>query len=288
MTDPPDRPSSTPPPPPPGSPPPSSPPPPSSGQGAPSGPPPTTPGGEKKGISPLVWVAVGCGCLVILAGISTVFLTGLLVRKAGETISDIADDPVMATAERMVEASPELELVSSDREKGRLEIRDKKSGETYWIDASDIKEGRISFGKGEEARTLTFEGEEGQGKVRFEGPEGESEIRVGSGAGGEVPEWLPVPEGAEIGEGVFSLDTPESRSGSVTLVTDDSVDDVVAFYREALEGDGWKVSRTTHTSDLGEVANLNATSPDGERTLMIGIARKEGRTTVGIYHSGTE
>lgn len=288
MTDSSDRPSSTPPPPPPGSPPSSTPPPPSSAPGTPPGSAPAAAGAPKKGISPLVWVAVGCGCLVILAGVSTVFLGGLLVRKAGQTLSDIAEDPVMATAERMVEASPEHELVSSDREKGRLEIRDKKSGETYWIDASDIQKGRISFGKGEEARTLTFEGDEGQGTVRFEGPEGESEFRVGSGAGGDVPDWLPVPEGAEIGEGVFSLDTPDARSGSVTLVTDDSVDDVLEFYREALEDEGWKVSRTTHTSDLGQAANLNATSPDGHRTLVIGIARKEGRTTVGIYHSGKE
>lgn len=288
MTDSSDRPSSTPPPPPPGSPPPTPPPPVSAPGTTSSGPAPTAPGGETKGISPLVWVAVGCGCLVILAGVSAVFLGGLLVRKAGQTFSDIADDPVMATAERMVKRSPELELVSSDREKGRLEIRDKKSGETYWFDASEITKGRISFGKGDEARTLTFEGEEGRGKVRFEGPEGETEFRVGSGAGGEVPEWLPIPEGAEISEGVFSLDTPESRSGSVTLVTDDSVDDVVAFYREALEGDGWKVSRTTHSGEMGEGAVLNATSPDGKRTLMVGIARKDGRTTVGIYHSGEE
>jgi hypothetical protein len=283
-----DLPSSTPPPPPPAAPPPSSPPPSSSVQGTPTGPTPTTPGAERKGTSPLVWVAVGCGCLVILAGISTLFLGGYLVKKAGKAISDIAEDPVMATAERAVEASPELELVSSNREKGRLEIRDKKTGETYWFDASDIAKGQISFGKGDEARTVTFGGEEGRGTVRFEGPEGESEFRVGSGAGGEIPDWLPIPKGAEVGEGVFSLDTPESRSGSATLVTDDSVDDVVAFYRKALEGDGWKVSRATYSGDMGEGATLNATSADGKRTLILGIARKDDHTTVGIYHSGEE
>jgi hypothetical protein len=287
VTDSSDRPASTPPPPPPATPPPSSPPASSSAQGTPSGPPQTA-AGSKKGTSPLVWVALGCGCLVILAGVSTLFLGGYLVKKAGRAISDIAEDPVMATAERAVEASPELELVSSDREKGRLEVRDKKTGEIYWFDASDITKGRISFGKGDEKRTLTFGGEERQGTVRFEGPEGESEFRVGSGAGGEIPDWLPIPKGAEVGEGVFSLDTPGGRSGSATLVTDDSVDDVVAFYRKALEGDGWKVSRATYSGDMGEGATLNATSADGKRTLILGIARKDGHTTVGIYHSGEE
>lgn len=266
---------------PPPPPPPVAGPPPSSTQAAPS---PT----QKKGIPPLGWVALGCGCLVLLAGASAVFLTGWVFKRAGETISDFADNPVMAAAERAVEASPEVELVSSDREEGRLEIRDKKSGETYWIDASDITQGQIRFGKGDEERVLSFEGEDGQGTVTLEGPEGESRMRVGQGAGGEVPDWLPVPPGAETDEGVFSVDTPEGRSGTLTLVTDQSVDDVAAFYRERLEDDGWKVSRATYAGEMGEGATLNATSPDGQRTLILGIARKGDRTTVGVFHSGGE
>lgn len=263
----------------------------------PSTPPPAPPGsepasaqpaGKKKGLSPIAWVAMGCGCLVLLAGASTVFLTGLVFKKAGETLSDIADNPVMATAERLVEASPEVELVSSDREEGRLEIREKKTGDTFWIDASDITQGKIRFGKGDEERVLSFEGEDGQGTVTFEGPEGESRMRIGRGAGGEVPDWLPVPPGAETDEGVFSVDSSEGRSGTLTLITDQSVDEVVDFYREQLEDEGWKVSRATYSGDMGEGATLNATSPDGQRTLILGITAKAGRTSVGIYHSGGE
>lgn len=280
MTDP-SRATPPPPPPPSGAPP-------GSSQAYPPGPTATTPAAAspKKKIPPLAWVAMGCGCLVILAAASTLLIGGWFVHKAGETISDIADNPVMATAERVVEMNPDLELVSSDREKERLEIRDKKSGKTYWVDASQIRDGQISFGEGDQMSTLKFRGEGGQGSVELEGPEGTSRLHVGSGAGGKIPDWLPVPEGAETGEGVFSFDTPESQGGTITLTTDQTVDEVVAFYRRAFEDKGWKVSRATYSGDMGEGATLSTTSPDGKRTVVVGVAAKDGRTQIGIYHTG--
>lgn len=284
MTDSSNRSSSTPPPPPPGAAPTGSPPP--AAPGAQPAAQPAQPAKKKGGIPPLAWLAMGCGCLVILAGISTIFLGGFLWRKTSEVVSEFGENPVMAVAERAVEASPDVELVSSDWEAMRLEIRDKKTGETYWIDAADISKGQIRFGKGDEERSLTFDGEDGQGSVRFEGPEGESNFRIGSGAGGEIPDWLPIFPGAEREEGVFSLDTPEGRSGSVTLSTDQSVEEVVDFYIEELEADGWEVSRATYKGAMGEGATLGGTSADGGRTVRLAIGRQDGVTRVGVFHSG--
>jgi len=285
VTDSSNRPSSTPPPPPPGATPPGAAPPAGAPLASPAATPPQ-PAKKKGGIPPLAWLAMGCGCLVVLAGASTLFLGTFLFHKAGEVVSDLGDNPVMAVAERAVEASPDVELVSSDREAGRLEIRDKKTGETYWLDAADIRRGQIRFGKGDEERTLTFGGEEGQGSVRLEGPEGESSFRVGSGAGGEIPDWLPLFPGAEREEGVFSFDTPEGRTGSVILTTDKSVEEVVGFYVQELEEENWEVSRATYKGAMGEGATLSGESPDGQRTMRLVIGRQDGVTRLEVFHSG--
>jgi len=52
---------------------------------------------------------------------------------------------VMATAELMVKANPDLDLVESDAEAGTLTIRNRRTGEEVTMSAKDIQEGRVQF-----------------------------------------------------------------------------------------------------------------------------------------------
>jgi len=315
MTDPTDDRSIPPPPPPPSggsrpdSGPPDSVPPPPGPEGPPSRPA-AGPGPEngKQGLSPAAWVALGCGCLAVALVVLVLVAGGILLGKIGLWIAELSGDP-MVIAEKVVELHPDYELVTTDEGASRLEIRNKKTGDTYWLDASEIAEGRLRYGKNDEQRTLSLEGEGGKGTVRLEGPEGERTLsfegegkkgivrvtgpegertlRLGAGAGGEVPGWLPVPEQAEITEGVFSLDTPEGRSGSLAFFVDATVDEVVAFYTRELGQAGWEVSPATFSTSVGEGAQLSADSPDGRRSLELVLGRREGRTLVAVLHSGS-
>lgn len=255
---------------------PSAPPPP------PQAPPPSAP--AKKGLPPIAWVAIGCGAL-LLVGLVLAMAGGWFVAKQVKNVAqDFEDNPTMAAAEMFVRLNPELELVESDREKSTLKVRNKETGEVLVFDAEELAEGRVRFGKEGEEATLTFSGEEGEGVLTVEGPEGETTFRAGAGGAVEVPEWVPLVAGGTP-QGVFSTSSPEGATGAFTVVTDDSVAEVLEFYRSELEDAGFEVETTTHSTDGVDAASVQARSEDGRRQLTVGITVEEGSTQVMLHYT---
>lgn len=79
----------------------------------------------KKGLSPLVWIGIGCGGL-LLVGAVVLSVGGYFAVK---TASDfVGDNPAAAAAEAIVRINPELELVESDREGGTITVRESSTG----------------------------------------------------------------------------------------------------------------------------------------------------------------
>lgn len=246
-----------------------------------------TRGAKKKGLPPLAWVGIGCGCLLLLIVIGVFVATGFLVKKAGDVASDFAENPMLTAAEVVVRTNPDLELVETDREKKRIEVRNKRTGETFFIDAEDLEEGKVTFGSDGEEQTLRFGTEEGQGYLEVEGPEGTQSYRAGKGAA-EVPDWVPVPAGAEVSEGGFSMTSAGTSTGQVTLKFEGGLDEVLDTYQQALEDAGFEVTRSTYSAAGQEGASLQAESEDGLRTLMVGLTTtQEGGTAAALYYSET-
>lgn len=275
------------------------PPPPSSPKPAVAEPPATPPtppaptessgNGGKKGLPTLAWVGIGCGCLLLLAAAATFIGSAYLVKKGSEKISQVASDmeanPVVTSAELLVKAHPDLELVESDREASKVKVRDKRTGEVFVFDAQDIAEGRLVIGKEGEEQTITVRGEGGEGTVEMEGPQGKTTFRAGKGAGGDLPDWVPVPAGAERAEGVFSMDTPEGASGTAVFLVEDDPDAVAAFYQEELEGRGFELDRTSFSTGGTESITLRGENPE-EQTILVAVTQEgDGRTRVAVWHS---
>ena len=137
--------------------------PPQPAQGQPAVPP-------KKTNQMLLWVLGGCGTLLLLVFIGAVAFTLWMKKKVG----DLQRNPAVATAELLVRANPELEVVSTDYAKGTITLRSKKSGETLTMDANEVKQGRFTFkdGKGGEVRFQAPEGGTGPVRIFREGPQG--------------------------------------------------------------------------------------------------------------------
>lgn len=238
-------------------------------------PPPPPP---KKGLSPLAWVGIGCAVVIVLGMIAA----GVMVAAGGWFLKKQADkfedNPAMAAAEWAVKMNPELELVESDAEKSTLTIRNKKTGEVMTISAEDAKEGRITF-KSDKGGTATFEGGEGGGSLRVTDEKGQESVYQGAGgAPKDLPSWVPTYPGGTA-QSAFDARTAEGHSAAFTLTTQDSVQQVLDFYQEKLEAEGFKVQKSSYETG-GQVAGgvVVAVTEDQKREVNVNVSTSEQGT----------
>lgn len=232
---------------------------------------------EKKGVSPWVWVAGGCGVLAILAFVAMASGLWFVGKKVKQAADDFEKDPARAAAEMVVKVNPQLELVETDQEAGKITIRDRESGEVATFDYSQVKEGKISF-ESDEGQVSFTAGEEGEGLMTVETEEGVTRI---GGAPGELPEWLPRWPGEPELHGAWS--SPEG--GAFTFTVAESPAEVFDFYRAELEAAGFAVQRNT-MSEGDEVTGgmLSATAEDTGRTARVMVARRAEGTHVSVQY----
>lgn len=243
---------------------------------------------QKKKTSPIVWILVGCGGLVVV-GVIVVVAAGLFAwqraKEAGFDPELMERNPAFAAAKIAVSTNPELELVSADEKKGTITIREKKTGKTVTVSFEDAAEGKISF-KAEtdegEVGELTVEAKrEGSGGT-VELKSGEGTLRLGEGAAGPTPGWLPSYPGAAT-QGFFSARTNEGVSQSFHFTTSDSAEAVLRFYKEGFEAAGFNVNENT-LSQSGQVTGGTVTAEDDgkRRTALIAVGVSQQGTQVTV------
>lgn len=252
-------------------------------------PPPHTAAPDKepdgKGLSVLAWVGIGCGALVVLMFAGCMVTAYLGMSWLGGVVKDFEANPAMASARMIVRTNPELELVSSDDAAGTLTIRSRETGEVVTVDLDEIQEGRIRFESGGEEVTLGVEGSgaEGDGALTVKGKDGETQFRMGAGGDEEIPDWLPRYPDVDP-TGTFFSRSGGEVNGTFSLQTEDSVEDVIAFYRQALEEGGF--TETTYTTSQvqgGRHASLGAEA--GNRRVGVVATTQGGATQVAVTFS---
>ncbi|MCW5977958.1 MAG: hypothetical protein KIT09_07760 [Bryobacteraceae bacterium] len=233
-------------------------------------------GPPKKGLSPLVIILIVIGVIVVLGGVLTV-AGGLFlvhkVRQAGVDPDLMQRNPALAVTKMLAAVNPDVEVVRVDEGSGKITLRDKKSGKVVAFDFEQIKQGKISF-EGEEGK-VTIEGsaEGEQATLRMHGPEGSYQFGAG-----KLPAWAPAyPGAAEIQ--TSSSQTPEGQGATVQCATDDSVEQVMKFYKERLEGSGFQVHTALHGGE-GAGGMVTGRSSDEKRNATVLITTQEGRTAI--------
>ncbi|HWM89458.1 MAG TPA: hypothetical protein VN493_01685 [Thermoanaerobaculia bacterium] len=241
--------------------------------------PPPVPG--KKKMSPLGWVAIGCGAIAIVG----ILVLGGLAFMGGRFIKKTADkmekNPTLAAAELMVRANPELEVVESDSDEGTLTIKNTKTGEVITMNAKDIEEGKLTFTTKEGTTTFdgssTGDGGDG-GTLKVTTDKGEEAVfGTSAGAPKNLPSWVPTYAGATI-EGSYDATTAEGRSAMFTLKSTDSVDQVAEFYKSKLEGAGLKVERSSYETDGQKTIMLVGKTDDEKRNVNVTVGSGSGQT----------
>src|SRR5215467_2111425 len=109
---------------------------------------PPPPGGYSQGAPPpgygapppkksnaLFWILGGCAGIIVIGAIAFIVLSYFVYNKAKQVASDIQDRPALAAAKALTAFNPDVDVVSTDDEKGTITIRNKKTGETITISA---------------------------------------------------------------------------------------------------------------------------------------------------------
>ena len=244
---------------------------------------PAAPAPQKKGTSPLVWILVGCGGLIVVACL--VMLVGgyLVAHKIKGYAETARKNPAMAAAKLMVTVNPDLELVSEDDDKGELTIRNKKTGEELTMNAQDIKQGRLKF-KNEKGEEVTFEGSGQQGKEGFRIKSNKGSVAFGNAEGVKAPAWVPAyPGGKAVASA--SEQTAEGVTGHLSFQTTDSADKVLAYYERELKASGFSVERTS-MKGMAQFANLNAKADGGRRTVNVIVTPVGEAMQIAVQYTG--
>lgn len=248
-------------------------------------PPPTGAAPAKKGLSPLAWVGIGCGALLVIVLIGMAIAVAMGVSWLGGKAKEFEDNPAMATAKLMVAANPEVELVEADDEAGTITVRNKETGEVVTVSLDEIEEGRISF-ESEDGETVTMgmeEGEDGEGTFTVRDSEGKATFRVGAGGEDQVPGWVPRYEDVAI-QGTFHSVSGGKISGGFSFETTDSVEEVMDRFAEAFADEGLsETGRNTYQAGGNRGGTLTGEG-DG-RTVGLMISGETGKTTVVVTYN---
>lgn len=273
--------SAAPPPPPP--PPPIAPPPPP--MGAPpymATPPPGAP--TQKKTSPLLWVLVGCGGLLLLTAIVLVVAGVFVAHKVGKYAKDAEKNPAMAAAKLIVAMNPDLETVDTDDARGTITIRNKKTGEQITVDMDEVKKGHIRFQneKGEKV-DIQAKGEEGSEGVEIKSDHGTMKFGQNAEAGGA--DWVPTYPGSAP-KGVYSATTDKGATGAWQFETNDSIQEVLGFYEKELKDAGFDVNTSTMKKG-GRLAGgiVTATDEAQGRTVTVSASEEQGQTQVAVHYA---
>ena len=224
---------------------------------------------DRKGLSPVAWIAIGCAGILVLAGIAT-FVGGVFIfKKAKNVVEELEDNPVLVTAKLIAATNPDVELVAADEETETVIFLNSKTGEEFTFNYRDIEEGKFSFTSDEGTYDVNASVEEGRLTVTG----GESTAVLGSGVSLEnFPDWLPMYPGASA-EGTFFTETPDGEMGAYVVRTDDGLETVLDYYVAELEAAGLEIAQRT-TMPAGAV--VIASSPDDTRTVSMTGAADEG------------
>jgi len=239
---------------------------------------------ERKGLHPLAWVGIGCGVILVIVVVAMMIGGFFLARTVKDVAGDFENNPGLAAAKLIVKASPELEEVETDEDAGTMTIRNTKTGELITVNFEDIKEGRFSWtADGDEVTVDLSEAEDGTIKIESSDGEGFA-LTTGAAVTEEIPEWVPVYPGSEP-ETRGTMTTNDSINGNFSLSTDDTVAEVLEFYRNKLKEVGFQVTVNTYSGGDNEGAMINSVLEAENRNVIVVIGRDGGSTTVNVTYS---
>ncbi|MEN8165152.1 MAG: hypothetical protein ABFS37_13560, partial [Acidobacteriota bacterium] len=194
-------------------------------------------------------------------------------------------NPEITAARLIVKLNPEIEEVEVDEEAGTITVRNKKTGEIFTADVDDLKEGRFTVTGEDGTAVITAGAGEGEEEGSFKITAGDSTMEFGGGGDSDVPSWIPVIPGAEV-EPLFAMSSDGVSRGSVKIVTDKDVKEVLEFYRQEMEKAGFEIQTSSYSGGGESVDMINGNSEDPKRSLMVNVTSdSDGKVNAAVTYS---
>ncbi|MDM7995363.1 MAG: zinc ribbon domain-containing protein [Acidobacteriota bacterium] len=229
----------------------------------------------------LFWILGGCLGLIVLAAILS-FVTGAYIFKRLGFDSSLAEKkPELAVAKMMISANPDLEILSMDESTGVIRIRNKKTGESLTVNMEDVKSGKITFTDDRNRKVeIQSQGEGDNASLSIQSDQGA--MRMGANAAIQLPSWLPAyPGAAPAGMAAFTQEN--GKSGSCAYKSNDSAEEVVAFYEKALKNGGFNVQKKAMPgAGQGSMVVLEAFDEATQRKATVYAVRSEADTMIHL------
>lgn len=241
------------------------------------------PGGvpPQKKSNTLLFVLLGCGGLIVIAGIVMAVLGFFAFQKAKEVGFDadmLKDNPGEAIARMIAAADPDVEMVEYDEDTKKVTMRNKKTGETTTVDFEDLKEGRLTFETGEGKATISSSGEGDDQTIRLTAPDG-SQIVAGAEASADLPSWAPAYPGASVKPVMNQLTADGIGTMLVQMETNDNQQQVLRYYADKMRELGFNAHEISPQGpDTGGMVSCDDQA--NKRAVMIGTEPKGGKTTI--------
>lgn len=239
-------------------------------------------------------IGIGCGCLALIGLVVGFLLLGWGAKKAVEAASDPA-----TAAEFLIKAHPDFEVVKSDKDAGRITIREKSTGDERTFDYSDIANGNFSF-EGPDGEKVDIGASAGGVKVTdSEGNEttykAETDgdgVRITSGDGGEVrfggnvntPGWVPLHPDAQFAGGMSAVADGKAQGTITAENVEPSLADLESWYKAELEKTGCTVERSAFEMGGAKTVMLNCNQ--GETDLAVAMNEEAGQRRLSVTYSG--
>ncbi|MFL6193214.1 MAG: hypothetical protein ACJ75H_03515 [Thermoanaerobaculia bacterium] len=227
-------------------------------------PPPPAQPAPKKGMGPLAWIGIGCGVIIV---IGIIVMVGLLAT-GGYFLKKFKDNP-MAAAEMIINANPDLEVVSSDPKTKSMTIKNVKTGEVVTLTADDIEHGRISV-KTKDGTTTINTGQQNGGGVTVTDDKGQVST-LGGNSAQNLPAWVPSYPGGTV-QGTYDTTGAEGRTAAFTVTTTDDATKVLDWYEAQLKNGGLTVERTTFSGNGQSGGMLSGKNADEKQQVSVMIS----------------
>ena len=245
---------------------------------APTAVPPVAPSVAKK-TSPLVWILAGCGGLLVLGAIAASLTLYFIAHKAKQAAHMIEKNPALAVTRMIAAANPDVEVLSTDEDKGTITVRDKKTGKTMTMNFADAQKGKFVFEQDGQKVEMQAHGDGDKGSLEVKSGEGSMKFQTGAGTE-KPPDWLPAYPGSTP-QGAVSMQNAKESSGSFHFTTKDPVEQVVRYYEDALKKTGLKVNTNTSQQD-GKTTFAIVSAEEAKRKAAVTAAVTADGTNVGV------
>lgn len=219
-----------------------------------------------------MYVGIGCGVLALLGATAAILGIGWGVRRVGGFVSEIQANPEKFTAEMVVKADPNLELVTSNEATGEITVRLRSTGEVKTVTYKEAAEGKLTTPPATSPAPANS-------------TPGSSAAEAGASAAWHgAPDWFPVMPGLTPGDESSALRSSSGDRETIHLTATGTapIDEIVAFFSDELDKRGFTITRQAQSA--GQLVNerIEASDHAGGRQVTINVTRPQPDAASGV------